>query len=419
MTTPRQLLDDCFLHDKDRLRHHEALALLEERLSPIVSVERVPLGKANGRVLAEPVQAPRPVPAHTNAAVDGYALLASSINPDTENILPVTQRIAAGHGVQEMLAPGDAARIFTGASMPDGADTVVMQEDCEARGDEVIIPAGVKADMNVCKAGEDVATGDVVANAGRMVTPQLLAAIASTGVPDIACYAPLKVALVSSGDEVIRPGESFVPGKVYDSNHYLLAGLLETVNAQVSDIGILPDDAGTVHDAILTAAETHDVIITTGGASRGEEDHMVSLIAERGKLHAWQLAIKPGRPLTFGQLGECVFLGLPGNPVAAFVCFLLYARPMFAHLQGALWTPPQGFELPTGFSIPKKKPDRREFWRGWIEEGRLQKFQRDGSGLISGLTAATGLIEIPEEITQVDEGDLLKFIPYASFGIKN
>ncbi|MGI9371227.1 MAG: molybdopterin molybdotransferase MoeA, partial [Hyphomicrobiales bacterium] len=307
--------------------------------------------------------------------------------------------------------------IFTGAPMPEGADTVVMQEDCETQGQSVIISAGVKANMNVRKAGEDVEKDDVVAGAGRAVTPQLLAAIASTGVPEITCYAPLKVALVSSGDEVIRPGEPFTPGKVYDSNHYLLAGLLETVNAKVSDLGILPDDADVVHDAMLAAAQTHEVIITTGGASRGEEDHMVSLIAEKGKLHAWQLAIKPGRPLTFGQLDDCVFLGLPGNPVAAFVCFLLYARPMFAHLQGANWTPPQGFELPAGFSIPKKKPDRREFWRGWIEDGRLKKFERDGSGLISGLTAATGLIEISEEVTQVSEGDLLKFIPYASFGI--
>ncbi|MGI9372193.1 MAG: molybdopterin molybdotransferase MoeA, partial [Hyphomicrobiales bacterium] len=209
MSTTRQLLDDCFLHDKDRLRHHEALALLEERLSPIAAREEIVLNDAVGRVLAKPVLAPRPVPAHTNSAVDGYALLASSVNPNTENTLPVTARIAAGHGAQQALAPGHAARIFTGAPMPEGADTVVMQEDCETQGQSVTIPAGVKANMNVRKAGEDVEKDDVVAGAGRAVTPQLLAAIASTGVPKITCYAPLKVALVSSGDEVIRPGEPF------------------------------------------------------------------------------------------------------------------------------------------------------------------------------------------------------------------
>ncbi|MGI9482650.1 MAG: molybdopterin molybdotransferase MoeA [Hyphomicrobiales bacterium] len=419
MTAARRLLDDCFLHDKDRLRHDEVLALLKERLSPVANVEKVPLGDASERVLAEDVTAPRPVPAHTNAAVDGYAVAAASLESGSENRLPVTMRIAAGDPAAERLEKGTAARLFTGAKLPEGADTVIMQEDCETVETDVMIPAGVKRGINVRSAGEDVGQGGVVAQKGQRVTPQLLAAIASAGYGEVSCFRQLKVALVSSGDEVIRPGTPFRDGLVYDSNHFLLDALLQTVPTQVHDLGILPDDAAKVDEVIGTAAQTHDVILTTGGASRGEEDHMVELIASRGSLHAWQLAIKPGRPMAFGQLGNCVFLGLPGNPVAAFVCFLLYAQPMFAHLQGALWNPPQSFELPAGFSIQKKKPDRREFWRGWIEDGSLRKFERDGSGLISGLTTATGLIEIPEEVTHVDEGDLLKFIPFSSYGIKS
>ncbi len=399
------------------MRHDEALALLADRLSPIAGVEDVALGNALGRVLAKPVASPRAVPAFTNAAVDGYAMDAGSLAQSGDSKLEITMRIAAGHPALKPLAAGQAARIFTGAPLPAGADTVVMQEDCDAANNYVSVPEGVRAGLNVRLAGEDVGVGGIVADSGHRLTPQLLAAIASTGCATVSCYAPLKVALVSSGDEVIRPGEAFLDGAVYDSNHYLLAGLLSGVGVEVTDLGILPDDEALVRQALSNAAREFDVILTTGGASRGEEDHMVSLVLELGKLHGWQLAIKPGRPLSFGQIGDCVFLGLPSNPVAAFVCFLLYARPMFAHLQGANWTPPQRFYLPTGFAIEKKKPDRREFWRGWIEDGKLQKFTRDGSGLVSGLTAAAGLIEVPEEATHIAEGELLGFIPFTSFGI--
>jgi molybdopterin molybdotransferase len=417
MNTARRLLDDCFLHDKDRLRHDEALELLAARLSPVARVEEIELGHALGRVLAKPVVAPRPIPAFTNAAVDGYALSASDLAMQSETRLEIAMRIAAGHPAIVSLSEGQAARIFTGAPLPDGADTVVMQEDCETDDGFVSLPEGVASGMNVRRAGEDVNTGEIVAEEGIRLTPQLLAAIASTGTAVVSCYVPLKVALISSGDEVLRPGDPFARGSVYDSNHYLLSGLLPGAVAQITDFGILPDDKTIVRQALIDAARTQDVIITTGGASRGEEDHMVSLVSELGKLHGWQLAIKPGRPLTFGQIDNCVFLGLPGNPVAAFVCFLLYAQPMFAHLQGANWAPPQRFYLPAGFAITKKKPDRREFWRGWIEDGKLQKFARDGSGLVSGLTAATGLIEVPEDVTSVAEGDLLGFMPFSAFNI--
>lgn len=419
MSKARKLLDDCFLHDKDRLRHDDAIALLAERLNCVASVEDVALEHALGRVLAADVISPRNIPAHTNAAVDGFAIGTGGHAVSGPLSLPVAMRIAAGHPATDELATGTAARIFTGAQMPSGADSVVMQEDCEEANSQVSIPAGVKPGMNVRHAGEDIAAGGIAAHKGNRLRPQNLAAIAATGTGRASCYRALKVALFSTGDEVIRPGAEFSEGQVYDANHFLVAGLLETVHADVTDFGILPDDEPVIRKTLLAAADSHDVILTTGGASRGEEDHIVSILTGEGRLHAWQLAVKPGRPLAFGQLGDTVFLGLPGNPVAAFICFLFYAQPMFAHLQGLNWRPPVRFLMPAGFAIGKKKPDRREFWRGWIENGKLQKFTRDGSGLISGLTAADGLIEISEEITSVQSGDVLPFIPFSEFGIRS
>jgi molybdopterin molybdotransferase len=305
--------------------------------------------------------------------------------------------------------------------MPEGADSCIMQEDVEVEGEFVIVPPGLKPGANTRKAGEDLKAGELAARTGTRLRPQELAAIASTGRDRIRCYRPLKIALVSTGDEIVRPGAPLGHGQVYDSNHTLLLGLLQTVAAEAIDYGILPDDAATVRRAVGRAAGECDVILSTGGASRGEADHIVSTIQEMGTLHAWQIAVKPGRPLAMGQIGNCIFFGLPGNPVAVFVTFLLYARPMLARLQGAEWREPRRFSLPAGFALAKKKPDRREFWRGWIEDeaGRLvlRKFARDGSALISGLRQAEGLIEVVEEVTEVKPGDPLSFIPFTEFGL--
>lgn len=420
MTAKRRLLDDCFLHDRDRLRHEEAVALILERLSPVVEPEEVAVDKALGRILAEPVIAPRNVPAFTNAAVDGYAVAHASLK-DGESRLPVVMRIAAGHTPDAPLAAGAAARIFTGAAMPEGADTCIMQEDVTASGDDIVIPPGVKKGANTRAAGEDVKAGAEVVAAGTRLRPQELAAIASTGKARIACVRHLRVALVSSGDEVVRPGTPLKAGQVYDSNHALLSGLMAAMGAEVIDVGILPDEREAVRAAIADAASRADVILSTGGASRGEADYMVDTIQEMGSLHAWQIAVKPGRPLAMGQVNNTVFFALPGNPVAAFVTVLLYVQPMFARLQGANWHPPRRFPVPAGFTISNKKAERREFWRGWLEvkDGRqvAMKFPRDGSGLISGLTRAEGLIEVAEEVTQVAEGDMVSFIPFGEFSL--
>ncbi len=421
MNGKRRILDDCFLHDRDRLSHDEAVALILERLSPVAGSETIVTHAALNRILAEDIVAPRDVPAFANAAVDGYAVAHASLAAAGETRLPVVTRVTAGHPPDRPLAPGEAARIFTGAVMPQGADTCIMQEDVGVVGSDVVVPPGVKMGANTREGGEDVKCGETVVAAGTRLRPQELAAIASTGRDSIACARHLRVALVSTGDEVVRPGNPLASGQVYDSNHALLTGLMAAAGVESIDFGVLPDSREAVRHAVAKAARTADVILTTGGASRGEADFIVETIREMGSLHAWQIAVKPGRPLAMGQVNDTVFFGLPGNPVAAFITVLLYVQPMFARLQGARWHPPRRFQVPAGFAIPKKKADRREFWRGWLEErdGRLiaMKFARDGSGLITGLTKAEGLIEVIEEVTQVAPGDMVSFIPFGEFGL--
>ncbi len=418
---PRKLLDDCFLHDKDRMRHDDAVALILERTSPVTNVETVVLSQAHGRVLAEPYAAPRDIPAFNNAAVDGYAFAGTELKAGKDTRFNVVMRVAAGHAPERGLKKGEAARIFTGAVMPEGADTCLMQEDASVEGTRLVVPKGLKPGANTRLAGEDVQQGEVMLRAGLRLRPQDVAAIASGGAGRVQVFARLKVGLISTGDEIVRPGNIIGDGKVYDSNHHLLRGLLNTVGAEPVDYGVIPDDRVRVERAVRSAAHECDVILTTGGASRGEADFVVETIQSMGTLHGWQLAVKPGRPLAMGQIGDTVFFGLPGNPVAAFVTFLLYAQPMFGRLQGANWLPPQRYPLPAGFAIASKKTDRREFWRGWIDNSGdgpvLRKFDRDGSGLISGLRQATGLIEVPEDTSAVQQGELLDFIPFSEFGI--
>lgn len=424
--TGRQLLDDCFLHDKDRLRHQDALDLLKDRVSSITEVETIPLSEASERVLAQTVTAPRNVPLADNSAVDGYAFRHSDFD-EAGGFFRLQQRVAAGHASQTGLAPWGAARIFTGAVMPPGADTVAMQEDCEPHHqdgqDFVIVPQGLKKGANCRLAGEDVAAGTPILDSGQRLRPQDVAAIASTGLGEISVHRKLKIGLLSTGDELRRPGSLITVGDVYDSNHFLLQGLCATLPVEVEDLGILKDDAALVETTLKEAAGRFDVLLTSGGASRGEEDHLLAALDTLGSRHMWQLAIKPGRPMMFGSIGECVFLGLPGNPVAAMVCFLLYVRPVLSVLGGGPFLTPQGYQVPAAFDVPKKKPDRREFYRAYLQDGAdgaptAHKFSRDGSGLITGLREADGLIEIPEEVTSIARGDLVTFLPFAGFGLR-
>jgi molybdopterin molybdotransferase len=420
-----KLIDDCFVLDKDRIAHHEALAILKARVSCAVDSESVPLDEAAGRFLAETLVSPRPIPAHDNTAVDGYAFAHSAYNKEAGAKLIVAGEAAAGHPFQTVPAIGTAVRIFTGAVIPSGFDTVVMQEDVriEPIGDErwVHIPPGLKQGANRRRAGEDSKPGDLLVETGARLRPQEIATAAATGLDRIRCYAPLKVAILSTGDEILRPGEAFAPGKVYDANAPMLEGLIGAAGAEAVNLGILPDKAELVREALLEASHKYDAVVISGGASQGAEDHVVKSIDALGKRHLWQIAIKPGRPMSFGQIGDCVVLGLPGNPVAVFVCFLIYVRPMLTRLAGGVWPEPARFPLPAAFAV-KKKVGRREFWRARLErqtDGRLAiaKFARDGSGLISSMREADGLIEVAEDVSDIKEGDMVDFIPFTEFGL--
>lgn len=420
-----KLIDDCFVLDSDRLPHGEALAILKSRVAPVVGVEDVPLDEAAGRFLAKAIVSPRAIPAHDNTAVDGYAFAHTAYDEKTGARAKVVGEASAGHGFDGTPPSGSAVRIFTGAVMPDGLDTIAMQEDVrveEGGGERFAhLPPGLKQGANRRLAGEDAETGAVLVEAGARLRPQDVASAAATGLGQLSCYAPLKVAIVSTGDEILRPGEAFTPGAVYDANAPMLQGLLAAAGAEAEDLGVLPDDSARVRGALLEASRNYHALVISGGASQGREDHVVDAIDALGTRHLWQIAIKPGRPMSFGQIGDCVVLGLPGNPVAVFVCFLIYVRPVLTRLAGGAWPEPHRFPLPAAFT-QKKKAGRREFWRARLTQapdGRLNvaKFPRDGSGLISSLREADGLIEVAEDVTEVREGDLVDFIPFTEFGL--
>ncbi len=420
-----KLLDDCFAHDKKRLLHAEAVEILRARLTTVAEIEPVKLADAAGRTLAEAAIAPHPIPLHTNAAVDGFSFAAADCSSGGSTELPVEGRAAAGHALSATPARRTAVRIFTGAVMPEGHDTVVMQEDVRygmVDGQPTVsIPAGLKTGANVRKEGEDVKKGEVLVHAGSVLRQQDLAALASIGTGAVSCFARLKVGIVSTGDEVIRSGEVLRPGQVYDANAPMLSALVANAGAVPIDLGVWPDTLDDIKRRLAAAAREVDVIITSGGASRGEEDYVIAALDALGKRHLWQLAIKPGRPMSFGQIGDCLMIGLPGNPVAVFVCFLLYVWPLRRRVGGAPWPTPRRYQLPALFSVPKRKTGRREFWRGILRETSrglaVDKFERDGSGLISGLRVADGLIEVPEELTGIHAGDGIAFIPFTEFNI--
>jgi molybdopterin molybdotransferase len=419
------LVDDCFRPDQEQLSHEVALTLLKERLAPVTSIERVRLADACGRVLAEPATASWPVPAHTNSAVDGYAFAHADHIQAEGQVWPVVGRAAAGHPFRGDMRTGEAVRIFTGAVVPAGADTVVMQEDVhEVAGaaGAVIFQKGLKKGANVRRAGEDVTAGEVLLGVGHTIRPQDLAALASIGLGEVAVYSRLKVGVVSTGDEVVPPGlRGLDPGEVFDANQAMIAALAHSAGADVECLGIWPDRAGDVRRGLERAAGMYDVILTSGGASRGEEDHIAAAIGALGQRHFWQILIKPGRPMMLGQVGRSVVVGLPGNPVAVFVCFLMYVWPMLRRIGGAPWVEPRRLMVPAAFDFTNRKVGRREFWRGRMIPAKggwqVDKFQRDGSGLISSLRWADCLIEIPEGVGDVRRGDLVAVIPFGEFGI--
>lgn len=417
----RPLIDDCFAHDPRRLPAAEALALLRARVRAVVDSETVPLAQAHGRILASPVASDHDVPSFDNVAVDGFAFAHDALLPDRPTRLPlVAGRAAAGHPFADRLAHGMALRVLTGAPLPDGADSVLMQEDATIDGDTVVIPAGVRRGANRRQAGEDMRRGQIVLQPGLRLRPQDVGAAASAGRGTLEVFRPLRVALISTGDELCEPGEPLPPGGTYDANRTILLGLLQGLGCEVHDFGILPDQAEAVDRAMLRAAKL-DAVVTSGGASRGDEDHVVRAIERLGKLHFWQIAVKPGRPLAFGQLGACTVIGLPGNPVAAVICFLRFARPVLTALAGGRWPEPHGFAVPADFAMTKK-PGRREYLRARLVAGQgrelaVGRIEREGSGILTSLTEADGLVELAEDVTRVGRGDPVTFVPFSEFGV--
>jgi molybdopterin molybdotransferase len=379
---------------------------------------------AAGRVLAQPVVASHPVPQHTNSAVDGYAFLAGEAAAEPDRNWPIAGRSAAGHPFRGDRPSRHVVRVLTGAVMPPDTDTVVMQEDCEliAGGAEVRLPAKWTRGANIRMAGEDVAEGTVLFGEGHVLRPQDVAALASVGVGAVQVFETLRIAVVSSGDEIKAPGSGPISvGEVYDANGPMLAAIGALAGAKVTSLGILPDDRAAVERALADAAANFDVVLTSGGASQGEEDHMAACLEKLGTRHFWRIAIKPGRPVMFGEIGDAMVIGLPGNPVAVFVCGLMYAFPILRRLGGASWPQPRRYRLAAAFAVDGRKLGRREFWRGILKETTeglaVDKFPSDGSGLISGLRAADGLIDVPETTAAIAPGDLVDFIPFSEFGI--
>jgi len=412
-----QLSDDCFAFGGDLLSMAAALELLSRQVAPVVEAETAPLKAARGRILAAPIMAPHAVPPHDNAAVDGYAVLFDDLAQDGPTVLPVAGRAAAGHPLQGVARHRAAVRVFTGAPMPEGVDTVLMQEDCSESDGHVRIPPGIKRGANRRRAGEDVKAGASVLAAGQRLRAQEIGLAASLGFTTLPVYRRLRVAVFSTGDEVRDPGAGLPPGSIYDANRYVLQALLGGLGCEVTDLGILPDTAAAIRRALAAAAPGHDLILTSGGMSTGEEDHVKAAVEAQGRLHFWRLAIKPGRPVAMGQVGRVPFMGLPGNPVAVMVTFLILARPLVLRLSGAVLAPPKRFRVTAGFDY-KKRPNRCEYVRarlepdgagGWI----ARKFPRDGAGILSSMVESDGLAEIGEGIGRIEPGAAIDFIPFS------
>ncbi len=381
----------------------------------------MPLDEAAGRVLAAPLECVRPVPAFDNAAVDGYAFAAASQPANGSVCLTLTpSRAAAGHPVTTPVPIGHAQQILTGAMMPPGTDTVAMNEEVEATATTVTLRQPLRPFSNRRLAGEDIASGQSLFGPGLIFRPQHVGIAAELGLAAVPVFARLRVALLSCGDELREPGGALPLGGVFDANRHMLRALLRLLPVQVADLGILPDRREAVEAALLGAARSHDVILTSGGASRGEEDHVVRTVDRHGRLDFWQIAMKPGRPLAFGRLGEAVTIGLPGNPVAAAVCFMRFARPVIARLAGCEWLEPHAFPVPAAFAFAKK-PGRTELLRARLvknERGGLAAdlIRRQGSGILTSLTNADGLVEVDPATVRIEPGDPVRFLTFAELG---
>jgi molybdopterin molybdotransferase len=391
-----------------------SLEQVQQRISEVfecrAGVEQVALRGAVGRILAHDVLAPVDLPPFDNSAVDGYAMRHADLKSGQPTLLPVHGKTFAGHAPAGGLPPGMAARVFTGAMLPDGADTVQMQEDSEARADGVLIRPGLARGANRRQAGEDIARGQCAVAAGRRLMPPHVGLLAALGLQQVDVRTALTVALFSTGDEIVEPPAPLPPGKIYDANRAMLAAWLTRLGAVVRDCGILPDDATLTRERLVQAAEASDVVLTSGGVSMGEGDHVKDAIAAIGELTFWRVAIKPGRPVALGRVGKTPLLGVPGNPVAAQITLALVGWPLLDRLGGAAFEAPVRLLVRSDFAY-RKKAGRREYVRVSVDANSLaRRYPKDGAGILTSLTHTNALVELPEELTQVAPGDLVRCI---------
>lgn len=411
---------------KPMLSVAEALQTLLQAVRPILEVEQINTLAASGRILAHSQSSSLHVPPMDNTQMDGYAVCAADCVSGNAR-LKVSQRIPAGV-LGRQLEAGTAARIFTGAFIPEGADAVVMQEQCtvEQDGDQTFVTIAhvPKSGEWIRRQGEDIRAGAEILSAGTRLRAQELGLAASVGLASLPVLRPLRVAVFFTGDELTMPGEDLKPGAIYNSNRFLLTGLLQNLGCAITDYGIVPDSLEATRATLRTAAREHDLIITSGGVSVGEEDHIRPAVEAEGKIAMWQIAVKPGKPLAFGEVRRGVpngddaadtsfFIGLPGNPVSSFVTFLLFVRPFILRLQSVQDVTPQSYQMRADFDITKA--DRRnEFLRAKINaQGGLDLFPNQSSGVLTSTVWGDGLIDLPAGST-ISRGDLVKFIPFSA-----
>ncbi|SOE72237.1 molybdenum cofactor synthesis domain-containing protein [Burkholderia sp. OK233] len=401
----------------------EALATLLSAASPITGTESIPTLDALNRVLSADVTSPLDVPPMNTSSMDGYAIRTEDLASDGNRRLPVSQRIPAGHA-PEPLKPSTAARIFTGATVPPGADAIVMQEQTEAAGNEVAILHSPAPGEWITAQGADIRSGSIILPAGTRLTPQALGLAASVGCAELQVRRRVKVAVFFTGDELTMPGEPLKPGAIYNSNRFTLRGLLEKLGCEVTDYGIVPDKLDATRATLREAAQAHDLILTCGGVSVGEEDHVKPAVEAEGRLSMWQIAMKPGKPLAFGAVrragqqaeaaasDETFFIGLPGNPVSSFATFLLFVRPFVLLLAGMRTVAPRALSLRADFT--QKKADRRnEFLRARINAaGGLDLFPNQSSAVLTSTVWGDGLIDNPPNHA-ISAGETVRFIPFS------
>ncbi len=414
---PPPLRNDCFALPPgvDWTPVDEAKRLLKDALSTVVSSgHQIPVETASDRILSSDVGAVRSNPPGSNSAVDGYGF-AGPIPEGPQIIQLCNGRAAAGVPFAGCVEKGQAVRILTGAILPDGVDTIVLEEDCTIEPERIAFNGPLKQWSNTREAGEDVIVGTPIFKRGRRLTAADLSLLASAGVAEVEVFSRLHVGILSTGDELRKPGESADYWQIYDANRLMLLSMVRDLGFEAIDLGLVEDSRDTVRDTLNQGAESCDLIITSGGASAGDEDHISAILKAEGQLTSWRIALKPGRPLALGVWKETPVIGLPGNPVAAWVCTMVFGRPAMEVLAGGIWRDPRGYEVVADFKKNKRR-GRSEYLRARLNAaGRVDVFPSEGSGRISSISWSDGLVEIGFEEELIEPGTVVRYIPYAEF----